>query len=100
MSTSEFKQFDAIESLIFNEGVRIASIDIQPELDTMTIHLNTKAILSQKISAYKKLKDADSAFLMKYELIGEGTGIHWPSLDEDLSLKGLLQEALRKIAGK
>jgi len=25
-----------------------------------------------------------------YELIGDGEGIHWPALDEDLSVEGLL----------
>ena len=25
-----------------------------------------------------------------YELIGEGEGIHWPALDEDISVEGLL----------
>jgi Protein of unknown function (DUF2442) len=25
-----------------------------------------------------------------YELIGDGEGIHWPELDEDVSVEGLL----------
>jgi hypothetical protein len=25
-----------------------------------------------------------------YELIGDGEGIHWPDLDEDISVEGLL----------
>ena len=25
-----------------------------------------------------------------YELIGDGEGIHWPELDEDISVEGLL----------
>jgi hypothetical protein len=25
-----------------------------------------------------------------YELIGDGEGIHWPKLDEDISVEGLL----------
>lgn len=26
-----------------------------------------------------------------YELLGEGVGIHWPAVDEDLSISGLLR---------
>jgi hypothetical protein len=29
------------------------------------------------------------------ELIGNGTGIHWPELDADLSLKGFLHNAIK-----
>jgi hypothetical protein len=35
--------------------------------------------------------------LLQYELIGDGIGIHWPLLDEDLSLKGFIQDELRRV---
>ncbi|TDW95809.1 DUF2442 domain-containing protein [Dinghuibacter silviterrae] len=97
MSTSENKQFDAIENLIFQGGIRIQALDIKPELDLMTIYLNTRAILSQHISSYRILRNAEKSQLLQYELIGGGTGVHWPLLDEDLSLKGFLQDELRKV---
>jgi len=95
MSTS-VNQYDAIERLIFEEGLRINALDFHPELDLMIIVLNTKAVFHHKLSPYKLLKKADKSQLMNYQLIGEGTGIHWPNLDEDLSLKGILQDVLRK----
>jgi len=97
MSTSTNKQFDAIDHIIFTEGLRIQALDIHPELDLMTIYLNTKAVFSQNISSYKLLSGADKSQLLQYELIGGGTGVHWPLLDEDLSLKGFLQDELRKV---
>ena len=39
MNTSTNKQFDAIDNLIFKEGLRIKALDIHPELDLMTIYL-------------------------------------------------------------
>jgi hypothetical protein len=30
-------------------------------------------------------------------IMNNGTGIHWPSLDEDLSLKGFLRDELLKV---
>ena len=59
----------------------------------MLIILNTKAVLRQKLSAYKLLKAADKKSLLQFEITGSGTGIHWTSLDdEDLSLKGFLRD--------
>ena len=92
--------FDSIEKIIFEDGVRIDAVDIHPELDVMLIILNTKAVLRQKISSYKLLHSADKNSLLKYEFIGEGTGIHWPLLDEDLSLKGFLRDELLNMVKK
>ena len=37
-----------------------------------------------------KLRDASAEERLHWRLIGKGIGIHWPDLDEDLSLEGLL----------
>ena len=31
-----------------------------------------------------------------YELLGEGTGIRWPEIDEDISVRGMLEGAPAK----
>jgi len=90
--------YDSIEKLIYEEGLRIEAIDLHPELDVMLIILNTKAVLHQKLSTYPHLKNSDKTSLFNYEFIGNGTGIHWPLLDEDLSLKGFLSDELRTIS--
>lgn len=97
MNTSENNQFDAIESLIMNDGLSIEALDFHPEQDMMLIILNTKVVLNQSLSSYSRLKSADKSQLLKYRLIAGGTGVHWPDLDEDLSLKGFLQSELRKV---
>lgn len=89
--------FDAIEKIIFDEGLRIETIDFHPELDLMLIVLNSKAILKQKISTFPSLKNAAKPSLENYSLISNGLGIHWKELGEDLSLKGFLQEELRRV---
>ena len=96
MNTST-NNFDTIDKLIYEEGLRIVSIDFHLESDIMLILLNTKAILHQRISSYKTLIKAKKEALLNYELISNGTGIHWPLLDEDLSLKGFLKDELRQI---
>ena len=98
MNTFENK-YDSLESLIFQEGLSIEAIGIHPELDLFLVILNTKVILRQKISTYPRLRQATKEQLHKYEFIGNGTGIHWPQLDEDLSLKGFLRDELKKVVG-
>jgi hypothetical protein len=98
MNISQNK-YDAIESLIFNEGLRMEAISIHRELDLFLVVLNTKVILRQKISTYPRLQSATNEQLLAYEWISNGTGIHWPELDEDLSLKGFLRDELRNIVG-
>ncbi|MDQ6758188.1 MAG: DUF2442 domain-containing protein [Bacteroidota bacterium] len=95
MNTS-VNNFDSIEKLIFEEGLRIQTIDFHKELDLMLIILNTKAILRQSISKYAALKNATQAQLNSYELISDGVGIHWKELDEDLSLKGFLKDEIKR----
>jgi hypothetical protein len=97
MSTSENSQFDAIENLIFTEGLRIGALDFHPDRDMMLVILNTNAVLNLNLSSFPSLRNADKSKLLEYKLVGEGTGVHWPLLDEDLSLKGFLQSELRKV---
>ena len=100
MSASMQNNYDSIERLIYEEGLRIETIDFHPDLDLMLVVLNTKAVLQQHLSAYKLLKSADTATLKQFELIGNVTGVHWPALDEDLSLKGFLKDELKKVVSE
>src|SRR6266700_695432 len=90
-------RFDIIEKMIFSNNLRIKSLDIRPELNIMNITLNTGFVIRTNISSFASLKKAPKAKILKYKLIGNGTGIHWPSLDEDLSLKGFLKDELLKV---
>jgi hypothetical protein len=39
----------------------------------------------------KKLKNASEKQISEIEIICQGTGLHWPQLDEDLSVTGILE---------
>jgi hypothetical protein len=43
------------------------------------------------ITLNKKLRNATMDQLKNMELICGGTGIHWPDLDEDLSITGIIE---------
>lgn len=40
---------------------------------------------------FPHLSKATKSQLQNYELLGDGEGIHWPEIDEDLSVAGLLR---------
>ncbi len=96
MSISE-NNFDSLERVIFENGLRIVSLYFQMELDLMLIVLNNKKVINRPISSSQRLKKASLESLNNYKLISNGVGIHWPELDEDLSLKGFLQEEVTKV---
>ena len=58
--------------------------------DTLTVDLSDGRIISIPLAWYPRLVDATPQELGKWELIGGGQGVHWPNLDEDISVEGLL----------
>jgi len=40
---------------------------------------------------FPRLTDATRQQLENFEILADGEGIHWPDLDEDLSIAGLLR---------
>lgn len=58
--------------------------------ESMTVLLDDGRALSIPLSWYPRLFHAAKHEREKYELIGGGEGIHWPLLDEDISIEGLL----------
>ena len=43
------------------------------------------------IGWFPRLANATKSQLENYELLGDGEGVHWPEIDEDLSVAGLLR---------
>jgi|SRR3954471_1383640 hypothetical protein len=98
MNTS-YNKYDSIEKLIFDEGLKISSLVFDFSKDKMFIHLNKNLTLIVRLSLYKGLKKANPESLTNFAVIANGTGIHWPELDEDLSLKGFFRDFLRQHVG-
>lgn len=46
--------------------------------------------ISVPLSWFPRLRNATFKQRQKFQLIGGGVGIHWPEIDEDLSVAGLL----------
>jgi hypothetical protein len=58
--------------------------------DALTVHLDDGRVLSVPLAWYPRLLEGTAAERANYALIGGGEGIHWPELDEDISVEGLL----------
>lgn len=73
-------QIHNVQSITFNHSHLILSVDDQ------TYHLPLSEI-SQKLAQANEQKRT------AYQISPSGYGIHWPLIDEDLSINGLLKTA-------
>jgi hypothetical protein len=58
--------------------------------DALIVELRDGRIVSVPISWYPRLAHGTASERRRWELIGLGIGIHWPALDEDISVEALL----------
>lgn len=58
--------------------------------DTLSVDLSDGRTISVPIAWYPRLLHATTEEKKKYKLIGKGQGIHWPDIDEDISVENLL----------
>jgi Protein of unknown function (DUF2442) len=58
--------------------------------DLLTVDLTDGRSISVPISWYPRLAHGTAGERNNWELLGGGVGIHWPDLDEDISVQGLL----------
>src|SRR5690554_1010667 len=86
---------DPIDQLIFEGGLRMKSVWFDRELDLIIVLLNNKKLLKRPLSDFERLANATEQQLHQFD--NDGIGIHWPELDEDLSLRGFLKNELAKM---
>ncbi|MDX9971839.1 MAG: DUF2442 domain-containing protein [FCB group bacterium] len=58
--------------------------------DTLIVDLADARTICVPLAWYPRLLHGTAAERATYRLIGNGSGIHWPDLDEDISVEGLL----------
>jgi len=58
--------------------------------DAMVVDLNDGRTITVPLTWYPRLLHATHGELHTWRFIGDGEGIHWPELDEDISILGLL----------
>lgn len=68
---------------------RIARITVTD--DVITAELLDGRVISVPLVWSWRLSEATPEQRSNYELIGEGLGVHWPDVDEDISVEGMLR---------
>ncbi len=66
------------------------AIDMQFSDVSMSIYLSDGRVISIPLEWFPRLRDASKKELESWRLIGEGEGIHWNLLDEDILVENLL----------
>ena len=87
---------DPVNAMIREQGVRITAVHAIKDANLLLVMLNNGR-LEFTLDGFKRLAKASEAQLSKYELLPDGVGVHWPGLDEHLSLRGFLLATMRDM---
>jgi hypothetical protein len=65
--------------------------DVRVTDDALEVRLRDRRVVSAPLAWFPSLLAATPAQRANWELAAVGHGIHWPEIDEDLSVAGLLR---------
>ncbi|MGH7184117.1 MAG: DUF2442 domain-containing protein [Nitrospiraceae bacterium] len=68
---------------------RVMSIKVTD--DEILAHLVDGRTISVPLVWSWRLSEATQEQRQHFEILGDGQGVHWPELDEDISVEGMLQ---------
>jgi len=66
------------------------AVDVAVTETVLHVTLDDGRELSVPVEWFPRLRDAAADVRADWRLIGRGEGIHWPAIDEDISVRGLL----------
>jgi Protein of unknown function (DUF2442) len=69
------------------------AIDVAVKDDRLVVILADGRELAAPLTWFPRLLDATEKQRSNWRLIGHGHGIHWPDIDEDISVASLLRAA-------
>lgn len=67
---------------------KVQQVAVSDEM--LTAELSDGRVISVPLAWYPRLVHATSEERAEWRLIGDGEGIHWPRLDEDISAENLV----------
>lgn len=66
------------------------AVEVWAAGEALHVRLADGREISVPLEWFPRLRDAETEQLSRWRLVGGGVGIHWPDLDEDISIAGLL----------
>jgi len=76
-----------------NTAVQIQEVrikDINVTKDTITANFMDGRTISVPLAWTRRLSEATPKQRSNWEIIGDGHGVHWPDVDEDINAAGML----------
>ena len=78
-----------MNSLATNQ-VEVRATSVRVSDDALIVDLSDGRTVLAPLAWYPRLLRGTTAERSDHQLIREGVGIHWPQLDEDISVEGIL----------
>ncbi len=78
-----------MRTLATEAGARATTVSVTD--DALVVSLRDGRKVSAPLSWFPRLAKATPTQRSSWGLLGDGEGIHWPEIDEDLSVAGLLR---------
>ena len=75
-------------STLETQSALATSVEVSDE--DLTVELSDGRMLSVPVAWYPRLSHGTPSERNNWRFIGDGRGIHWPDLDEDISVENLL----------
>ena len=73
--------------------VDATAVDVTVTDERLTVVLADGRELSAPLAWFPRVLEATDAQRREWRFIGRGQGIHWPEIDEDISIASLLRAA-------
>lgn len=77
-------------SILEAELKRATAQDVKVSDESLTVDLDDGRTIVVPTSWFPRLMKGNDVERANFRFIGKGTGIHWPDLDEDISIESLL----------
>lgn len=72
------------------DSAAVRAVSVRVTDDSLILDLADGRSISAPLAWYPRLLHGSPAERADHRLIGEGEGIHWPALDEDISVEGVI----------
>ena len=81
-------RFAQCTNIAVSPDARVKEVSVTDEL--ITFHFVDGRVISVPLAWSWRLSEATPAQRNHFEIIGDGHGAHWPDVDEDISVEGML----------
>ncbi len=75
-------------------------LDAQVTEDEIIVHLMDGRTISVPLTWSWRLSEATEEQRQNFLILGDGQGIHWPEIDEDISVEGMLYGSPARRSGR